>query len=45
MLDYKKIKSEFTKKLADFDKAKLLSWVKFDKTKQEYENRKKKHTH
>jgi len=30
MLDYKKIKSEFTKKLAEFDEAKLLSWVKFD---------------
>jgi hypothetical protein len=36
MLDYKKIKSEFTKKLAEFNETKLLSWVKFDKTKQEY---------
>ncbi len=33
MLDYKQIKSEFTKKLAEFDEAKLLSWVKFDESR------------
>ncbi len=34
MLNYKKLKSEFTKKLAEFDEAKLLSWVKFDENRQ-----------
>ena len=34
MLDYKKINSEFTKKLTEFDEARLLSWIKFDERRQ-----------
>lgn len=34
MLNYKKLKAEFTKTLAEFDEATLRNWVKFDENRQ-----------
>lgn len=33
MLDYKKLKTEFTEKLAHFNEAMLLKWIKFDESR------------
>ena len=30
MIDYKKLRGEFSKKLQEFDKEKLVKWMEFD---------------
>ncbi len=34
MLDYKKLKTDFTQKLLEFDKRDLLRWIRLDESRQ-----------
>ena len=34
MLNYKEISAEFSKKLAEFDEAKLTNWIELDENRQ-----------
>ena len=34
MIDYKKLRGEFTEKLSEFDKEMLLNWIDFDRNRE-----------